>query len=255
MQVKHIALDAKSRKITGKKVKSLREQGLVPAVIYGHGSKPLPLEINSTDFTKAYQEAGTSTLVDLKIDNDSPIKVLTHEPQLNPVNSKAIHVDFYRVRMDEKIKTEIPLEFIGESDAVQNDDGTLVTNRDNIEIECLPNDLIPSYQIDISALKTFDDQLTVSDIKFPESIEILTEKEEVIASVERPRTEEELAELEESAAEEEKEAIEQIAGEEGEAVDGGNVNLNKEGSEETPDDKKDEVQKIETDNSAKDSKK
>jgi len=229
--MKQISLDAKSRKITGKKVKSLREKGLIPAVIYGHGANPLSLEINSTDFIKTYQEAGTSTLVDLKIDNDSPVKVLTHEPQLNPVNSRPIHVDFYRVRMDEKIKTEIPLEFIGESDAVQSEDGTLVTNRDNIEIECLPNDLIPNYQIDISRLKTFNDQITVSDIKLPETIEILTEKEDVIAFVEPPRSEEELAELEESAAEEEKEAIEQIAGEEVEEREG------EEGETETSDEK------------------
>ncbi len=216
METKKISLDAKTRLVIGKKVKSLRENGVIPAVLYGHNTKPQSLEIKTTDFNKAYDEAGTSTLVDLKIDDGKSTKVLTHEPQVHPVTGETMHVDFYSVRMDEKLQTEIPLEFIGESDAVKNEDGTLITNRDNIEIECLPSDLIPHYDIDISALKTFDDQITVADIKLPSTIEILTDPEEVIAFVEPPRSDEELAELEESAAEEEKEAIDQIAGEEGE---------------------------------------
>lgn len=216
VETKKISLKAKTRSITGKKVKSLRLNGLIPAVLYGHGTKPHSLEINTSEFKKAYDEAGTSSLVDLKIDDANSVKVLTHEPQLNPVTGIPVHVDFYKVKMDEKIRTEVPLEFIGESDAVKNDDGTLITNRDNIEIECLPSDLIPNYEIDLSALKTFDDQITVANIKLPETIEIITDPEEVIAFVEPPRSDEELAELEEtSAAEEEKEAIEQIAGEEG----------------------------------------
>lgn len=217
MEAKKISLQAASRLVTGKKVKNLRANGLIPAVLYGRDTKPQSLEIKNIDFKKAFAEAGTSTLIDLKIDDKNSVKVLTHEPQVNPVSDAAIHVDFYKVRMDEKINTEIPLEFIGESDAVKNEDGTLITNRDNIEIECLPNDLIPNYEIDLSALKTFDDQITVADIKLPSTIEILTDAEEVIAFVEPPRSDEELAELDESAAEEEKEAIEQIAGEEGEA--------------------------------------
>jgi large subunit ribosomal protein L25 len=222
VETKKITLSAKTRTITGKKVKTLRSNGAIPAVLYGHDTKPQSLEVNTAEFRKVYDETGTSTLVDLKIDDSNSVKVLTHEPQLNPVTGNPLHVDFYKVRMDEKISTEIPLEFIGESDAVNNEDGALITNRDNIEIECLPNDLIPKYEIDLSALKTFDDQITVADIKLPSTIEILTDPEEVIAFVERPRSDEELAELEESAADEEKEAIEQIAGEEqeGESAEG-----------------------------------
>jgi large subunit ribosomal protein L25 len=115
--------------------------------------------------------------------------------------------------MDEKIKTEIPLTFVGESDAVANLDGTLITNRDEVEVECLPADLVSEITIDISALKTFEDQITVADIKLPNAVEILVEPEEVICFVEEPRSEEEMAELEESAADQEKEAIEQMEAE------------------------------------------
>lgn len=116
--------------------------------------------------------------------------------------------------MDEKIKTEIPLEFVGESEAVKSLEGSLVQNKDSVEVECLPGDLVGEIQIDISVLKTFDDSIHISDITVPHGIEILADAEEMIASVEPPRSEEELAELETpSAAEEEKEAIEKMGAE------------------------------------------
>jgi len=211
---KKISLKAEVRSIVGKKVKTLRNEGFIPAVVYGHKEKPESISINKIDFVKAYDEAGTSTLIDLTVDDAKSIKVLAHEPQLDPVRNEPIHVDLYRVSMDEKIKTEIPLEFIGESEAVASLDGTLITNRDNVEVECLPADLVSYIEIDLSALKTFEDQITVAKIKVPQGIEILTEPEEVIAFAEEPRSEEEMAELEESAEDQEKEAIEQIAGEE-----------------------------------------
>ncbi|MCX6809634.1 MAG: 50S ribosomal protein L25 [Candidatus Berkelbacteria bacterium] len=225
-------LGATKRTVIGKSVKNLRKDGKVPAVVYGHSMKPESLEVDQKIFDKIFSEAGSSSLVDLAIDSQSPTKVLIHEPQLNPVSGEAIHIDFYKVRMDEKIKTEIPLEFIGESEAVTALDGSLVTNRDNIEVECLPTDLVPNFEVDLSRLKTFDDSITVADISVPSSIEVLTDPEELVASVEAPRSDEELAELEESAAEEEKEAIEQIAGEEGgEVAEGEEGAEAKEGAE------------------------
>jgi len=210
IEQKTYKLGAKSREITGKKVKNLRLNGEIPAVIYGHDTKPQALTLNRSEFSKIYAEAGISSLIDLDIEGKSTVKVISHEPDLNPVTDEPIHVDLYKVRMDEKIKTEIPLEFVGESDAVTQLDGSLVTNRDNIEIECLPADLIPSIEVDISQLKTFEDSINVGSLKLPANIELLTDPEEVIASVEEPRSEEELAELEESAAEEEKEALEKM---------------------------------------------
>ena len=207
------ALKAHKRIIIGKKVKKLRREGLIPAVIYGHKAKPENIAIDKSEFEKVFAQAGTSALVELSIEGKDKFKVLTHEPQLDPVRDNPLHVDFYRVRMDEKIKTEIPLEFTGESLAVEQLDGSLVTNRDAIEIECLPNDLVPEIKVDISTLKTFDDTILVKNLPVPPGIEILTEPEETIALVEPPRSEEEIAELEESAAEKEKEAIEKIEGE------------------------------------------
>ena len=214
MKQKTYNLSAKKRDITGKGVKKIRAKGIIPAVLYGHKFKPQIIAISKIDFSKAFNEAGTSSLIDLTIDGKAPIKVLSHEPQDNPVTGEPMHVDFYRVKMDEKIKTEIPLNFVGISPAVEQLEGSLVTNKDSIEVECLPSDLISEIQVDISKLKTFEDVIKVSDLNLPENLEILQDKDEIIALVEEPRSEEELAELEEiSTAEEEKEALEKMEAE------------------------------------------
>lgn len=209
-------LSAVKREIIGKKVKNIRAEGMMPAVLYGKKIESEAISIPLANFEKTFDEAGTSSLIDLTIDSAKPIKVLSHEPQNDPVSGKPIHVDFYRVRMDEKIKTEIPLNFIGESQAVEQLEGSLVTNKDAVDVECLPADLISEITVDISSLKTFEDTIKISDLNIPDNIEILHEADEVIALVEEPRSEEELAELEDTSAEdEEKEALEKMGAESG----------------------------------------
>jgi large subunit ribosomal protein L25 len=214
-----ILLEAKKRSELGKKVKTLRKSGFIPAVIYGYKTNNTPLTITKKDFREAFDKAGTSAIVDLKIDKDPIQKVLIHEPQIDPVSGEPIHIDFYKVRMDQKIKTEIPLVFIGESAAVKELEGSLVTNKDSVEIECLPNDLISEIKVDISPLKTFEDSIHIKDIEIPETISILNDPEETVALVEEPRSEEELAELEEAVSEDIEEVkVEGEEEKEGEAI-------------------------------------
>jgi large subunit ribosomal protein L25 len=225
--MKTIELNAKKREVTGKKVKTLREKGSIPAVMYGSDAKPQNLEINTKEFNKIYQEAGTSSLVDLKVDGTNT-KVLIHEPQMDPVKDVPIHVDLYKVKMSEKITTAIPIEFIGESPAVKDLEGNLITSKDEIEVECLPGDLISEIKVDISALKTFDDMVYVKSLNLPSTIEVLDDPEDIIAQVTPPRSEEELEQMEaEATTDQEKEQIEKI---EAEAEAGKEA---KEGEEET----------------------
>jgi len=204
-----ISLTAQKRDAFGKKLKSHRKEGLIPGVLYGHKVKSQPLFVKDGEFDKVFAQSGTSVLVDLTINHEKPQKVLIHEPQRNPLDLKPLHIDFYQVKMTEKIQTEIPIKIIGESVAVKEQEGTLITPRDAIEIECLPADLIHEIEVDISRLKTFDDVIKISDLNIPTNIEILTDKEEVIASVTPPRSEEELAELE-APVEEKVEEIEEV---------------------------------------------
>lgn len=198
--MEQINLSAKNRTITGKKVKNLRKLGLLPAVLYGQGQKSINLQINLKQFEKTYNNAGTSALVDLKIDDQKPIKVLFNEPQVDPVTNTSIHLDIYKIRMDKKINTEIPLNFVGVAPAVKELEGNLIKSKDSLEIECLPGNLISSINVDISALKTFDDVISIKDLKIPDGIKVLADSEETIASVTPPRSEEELKEMEQVAA-------------------------------------------------------
>jgi len=213
--------ELKAANRAGQKVSNLRILGKIPANVYGNDFKNQNIAIETLAFNKVFAGAGESSLINLVIENSEPVKVLVHEVQIDPVTMKAIHIDFYKVNMKEKIKTEIPIKKIGESSAVVDLEGILVTNRDEVEVECLPADLIPEIEVDLSALKTFDDVIKVSNLKVPATIEILDDPEEVVFLVQPPRSEEELAELEEKP-EEDVEAVE-VEGakpEEGEVVEG-----------------------------------
>ncbi len=197
-----LSLNVKMREVTGKGVKNLRKQNLIPAVIYGKDVAPKNLVVEYLPFNKLYKEAGESTLIDLKINEAAPIKVLVQDVQMDPTTGKFAHIDFHQIKMTEKIKVDALLKFIGESPAVKELGGTLVHSIDKVEIECLPQDLVHEIEIDVSALKTFEDKIHIKDLKVSSGVKILADMNATIATVEAPLTEEELkAELETPVAE------------------------------------------------------
>jgi large subunit ribosomal protein L25 len=206
--VENLTLNAELREITGSKVKQLRTNGKIPANLFGRGFENLNLAMPKTEFEKLFREAGSSTIVNLNVNNKETYKILIHEPQRDPVTDQIIHVDLYKVNMKEEIHTDIPLEFINESPAVRDLEGNLITAKDALEVKCLPDKLVSEIQVDISSLKTFEDVIKVSEIKVPEGIEVLNDQEEIVAQVTPPRSEEELEEMEQDTAQEEKAAIE-----------------------------------------------
>ncbi|MEK7461348.1 MAG: 50S ribosomal protein L25 [Patescibacteria group bacterium] len=209
-----LALSAELRTVQGKKVKTLRKAGQTPVVLYGHGIEPTTLSVPAKPFSQIWKEAGSSQLIDLMIDGKPAVKVLVHDIQEHPVTSVLLHADLYQVKMTEKLETEIPLKFIGEAPAVKDLEGNLITEKDSLEIRCLPGDLVPEFEVDISVLATFDDVIKVADVKVPASIEVLNDPEETVALVTAPRSEEELeAELAEPVATAEAEAIEKMTAE------------------------------------------
>jgi large subunit ribosomal protein L25 len=125
--------------------------------------------------------------------------VLIHDVQYGRARGELTHVDFYVVRMDELLKTEIPLRFNGESNAVYQDEGTLVKNLEMIEVECLPGDLPESLEVDISVLDDFEKTITLGDLKIPEGVKLVEEDlETVVAKVDPPRTDAEMEALDEA---------------------------------------------------------
>ncbi len=183
-------LAVSSRTITGKKVKSLRQEGKIPAVVYGHNIKPISISVDYLTFAKVYRTVGGSSLIDLRLDANKPVKALIQEVSTDPVTGKYIHIDFHQVRMDEKITTEIPIMFIGEAKAVKELGGVLVKNLNNLRIECLPQDLQHEIVVDISPLATFDSAIQVKDLNLPKTWHILNNADELVIGVEQPRAEE-----------------------------------------------------------------
>jgi large subunit ribosomal protein L25 len=210
------------REQLGKKVKNLRRQGLIPAELYGHNIKNIHLAVSLKEFNDVYKKAGESLIINLIIEgekNSKPIPVLIHDIQKNYLNENILHVDFYEVKMDEKIKTRVPLEFIGESEAVKNYGGILNKSMFEIEIEALPKDLPHKIEVDISKLKELNQTIYVKDLNLPKGVKVLVDFETPIISVIPPQEEIKVSEpidvsavkveSEEKKAEREKEKIQQ----------------------------------------------
>jgi len=185
-------LEVQIRNEKGRRVKDLRRQGLIPAELYGKGIENMHLAIKSRDFKNVFKEAGESSIINIVISDKNKkeeIPVLIHDIQKDYLTDDIIHIDFYRVRMDEKIKTHIPLEFIGESPAVKNYGGILNKSMLEIEIEALPKDLPHNISVDISQIKELDQSIYVKDLSIPKNVKILVDPETVIATVSLPKEE------------------------------------------------------------------
>ena len=195
-----IELEAQNREVLGSGIKKLRRDGNVPAILYGKGQEPIPLQIALKDFGKAFKAAGESTLVYVNVEGQS-YPTIIHDVAKDPLTDGILHADFYKVRLDEKITADVPVVFIGEAPAVKDLGGIFVRNVNELEVEALPQNLPHELTIDISVLKNFGDKITVKDLKQSlGSLAELTTADEnaIIAAVQEPISEEELkASLEE----------------------------------------------------------
>lgn len=201
-----LELKAEVRQTTGKHVGKLRRQGFVPAVVYGKGIEADLIQIDAKNLRKVLGQAGTHQLVALQIGKKKPRMTLARDIQIDAIKRNYMHVDFYVVNMAEKVTAEVPLVFIGVPPAVKDLGGILVQGLAEVEIECLPSDLIASIEVNIESLAEIDDMITVTDLIVPSTITILSEPESMVAKIEPPRVVEE-AEEEEAAAGAEPEVI------------------------------------------------
>ncbi|MCM2339504.1 MAG: 50S ribosomal protein L25 [Burkholderiales bacterium] len=161
---------------------TLRAGGEIPAVFYGAGNKTTSISVPKVEFKKIWREAGESSTIKVSMD-DNNVDALIHEVQVHPVTEEPIHVDFLVVDMNKKIKVNVPLEFVGISNAVKGGLGNLVKSLHEVEVEALPKDLPHGLEVDIAKLETVEDQIFVSDIKLPSGVEMVTGGEEVVASI------------------------------------------------------------------------
>jgi large subunit ribosomal protein L25 len=195
-------LAAQPRAVHGKAVKHLRQQGLVPAVVYGHGFESQDVQLDAHEFALLRRKAGRNTLLDLKLDGGRPTPVLVHGVQEHPISRAPLHVDLLVVKMTEELTVDVQIVFTGESVAVERMGGVMLHLRESLQVKALPDHLPQSVELDITPLDNFDQVLHVSDIVMPSDVTLLTDPSEPVARVQAPRIEEEpvVEEAEEGAA-------------------------------------------------------
>jgi large subunit ribosomal protein L25 len=208
-------LAVQKREKFGKAVKALRQSGWVPAELYGRGVENLHLSVPAKELNKVLKSAGESGVFNIVLDN-KPRSVLLYDIQRDPVSDQILNVDFYQVRLDEKIKVRVPIEFTGVAPAVKDAGGILIKAVQEAEVEALAADLPRSLVADLSSLKEIGQSIYVKNLPALNGVKIMLSPETVIATVTAKAVEEEAAapaidvsqvkvETEEKKAEREKE--------------------------------------------------
>jgi len=183
--------------------------------MYGHGFESVSLKFDKHELRQVLSQVGGSQLVSIKVEGtDEPESALLREVQRDVISRDLLHVDFYRVMMTETITTEIPLLPLGESPVVAQKEGILLFGIAEIEVECLPGDLVDALEVDLADLREVGQAILVQDLAVPPGINVLTDPEETIARL-VPLEE---VELERPAAELEEELIMGVEGEEVEVI-------------------------------------
>ncbi len=191
-----LTLAASTRTVTGKAVKHLRTAGRVPAVVYGFGMEPKNVEFDRRAFEKLFAAGGESTLVDVVIDNGAPVKALVQDVTHDPFSGYPTHVDLRAVNMSEKITAEVRLSWQGESLAEKALGAVITRVHEDVEVECLPSDLVSELVVDLSLLKNVGDTIRVRDLAVPPGVTILADAEEALATCSAAMTEEEIKAME-----------------------------------------------------------
>ncbi|MGI8826479.1 MAG: 50S ribosomal protein L25 [Chloroflexota bacterium] len=185
-----VLLNAEKRELLGKKVGRLRRAGILPATVYGHNVTPQSIQFRAADLRPVLREAGTSQLVDLVIAGETARPVFLRQVAIDAKRNTVLHVEFFQANLREKVHTQVPIHFVGDSQAVK-DGGILLTVLDHVNIESLPQD-VPSggVEVDLSLLAEMNSQLNAGELTLPPGLTLLTPVEETVVKVNPPVSEE-----------------------------------------------------------------
>ena len=193
-------LEIAPREVKGKATKRLRKDGIIPANIFGHKEEPQAVQLDAVTFDRLRRSHAATGVIALRMpDSNRAQTVLIRHVQHDPRSGKVLHVDFYRVSLNESLKIKVALHFVGESPAVKNENGVLLHLLDALEVECLASEIPEYIEVDISSLNEIDSMLHGEDIKLPANVKLVTDPKEGVAKVAATRAE--VAEEAEEAAE------------------------------------------------------
>ena len=190
--MEQIELQATNREILGRKVRFLRRQGILPVHLFGHDVESLALQCDTAQFQRVLAQAGKTRLISLKLDKARrPRNVVVREIQRDPRTGELLHVDFYQVRMAEKMKVEVPIVLVGEAPALKSKENMLLHELNSLTIECLPDQIPANIEVDMSSLAEAEQAIRVKDVVLDKEVTILNDPEHLIVKISlRPRVEE-----------------------------------------------------------------
>ena len=192
-----VRIQAEPRTVTGKQVKVLRRQGLVPLVVYGR-NEPVNVQASEFDTKRAILRAG-GQLIEFEIKGEKrPRMVLAREEQYDVISGMLLHADMYEVDMTETIQVDVSLALVGEPKLVETGQAMLLQILNEVQIECLPGDIMQSIELNVTGLEDYGAALYVSDLSLPEGITVLTPADEMIVRLQGIEEEEEEEEEEEA---------------------------------------------------------
>jgi len=182
--VEQIELHVVTRELMGKKSRFLRRQGITPVHLFGYDTEPMALQCETLQLKQVLKTAGKTKLVGLRVDKHrKPRNVVVREVQKNALSGELVHVDFFQVSMEEKIKVEVPVVLVGEAPALKSKTNMMVRELAAVEIECLPDRIPESIQVDISGLVEDDQSMQVKDLVLGEGVVALSNPEQVIVRI------------------------------------------------------------------------
>jgi large subunit ribosomal protein L25 len=180
--MEEIVLKANHRTVIGKQVNALRREGRLPAVIYGHHIEPISIVMDLKDTSKRLMGLAPSALVTVDVDGTQH-RALVREKQRNKITGTLLHVDFLAVSMTEKLRANVYIEITGVAPAIKDFNGVLVAGMDEVEVECLPQDLPERIVVDISSLAEIGDGIYVRDLVVPNGVRVMEELETMVALI------------------------------------------------------------------------
>jgi large subunit ribosomal protein L25 len=191
-----MVLEVSKRDVQGKHVRHLRAEGIVPGVIYGPTFESLPVQVEWIKLRPVLRAAGGSHLIQLTVEGETH-NTLVREVQRDPIRGDVLHIDFYRVRMDVALRTDVPVSLVGSDAAITKNGGVVTHEMTTLQVECLPSDLPAMFEVNLSLLKEVGDTILVGDLTPPSGVVILDSADGVIVSSSMLRLEAEEEEEEE----------------------------------------------------------
>ena len=187
-----VVLNATIRTMVGKQVKALRREGKLPAVIYGRHTEPINVNLDAHTAAVSLAKVTSSSLVTIDVEGAEHL-VLVREKQRDYIKNSLLHVDFLAVSLTEKLRTKVRVHFVGVSLAVKDFNAVMVHNLEELEVECLPNDLPERIDVDISTLNKPGDGIRVRDVQVSDKIRLLADPDVMVAVATFAKVEEEVA--------------------------------------------------------------